>query len=139
MPTRPTGRSTRNTSEHAAASDLMAESGTPLARLIDTAMRAHGYTLKEVARRSGVKQSTVGAYKTGRITGQRANRERLVAVATALDLNVETVLAAAGAPVNASDEATLLKLFRRLPTPEDRVQAVETLRIHARLARERSR
>lgn len=113
---------------------------TPLSRLIQAAFNDHPeWTLDMVARKSGLKLSTVGAYRTGQISGERASRDRLSRLAVALGLPVEDVLEAAGASSNADDEATLIKLFRRLPTGPDRAQAVEALRVHVRFARERSR
>lgn len=112
---------------------------TPLALLVEATMEERGYTLGALARRSGLSQSTVGAYKTGQITGERSSRDRLTKLATGLGLPIEDVLEAAGASADASDEATLLKLFRRLPTATDRAQAVESLRVHVRFARQRPR
>jgi len=111
---------------------------TPLSLLVTAALEEQGLTLDAVARRSGIPMSTVAAYKLGNITGERADPKRLTALATALGIPVEDVLEAAGAASDAGDEATLVKLFRRLP-PEDRAQAVESLRVHVRFARQRRR
>lgn len=112
---------------------------TPLSLLVTAAMEEQNLTLDAVARRSGIPMSTVAAYKVGNITGERSNRARLTALATALSIPVEDVLEAAGAAHGAGDEATLIKLFRRLPTPQDREQAVEAMRVHVRYARARRR
>lgn len=113
---------------------------TPLARLVQAAFAAHPeWTLDSIARKADIPVSTVSAYRTGQITGERAHRDRLSRLAVALGLQVEDVLEAAGASSNADDEQTLIKLFRRLPTGPDRAQAVEALRVHVRFARERKR
>lgn len=113
---------------------------TPLARLVQAAFADHPeWTLDTIARKSGLPLSTVSAYRSGQITGERASRDRLSRLAVAIGLPVEDVLEAAGASANADDEATLLKLFRRLPSGSDRAQAVEALRVHVRFARERKR
>lgn len=113
---------------------------TPLSRLVQAAFDDHPeWTLDTVARKADLPISTVGAYKTGQVSGERANRDRLSRLAVALGLPVEDVLEAAGASANADDEQTLIKLFRRLPSGSDRAQAVEALRVHVRYARERKR
>ena len=95
--------------------------------------------MESVARKAKIPVSTVSAYRTGRISGERAHRDRLSRLALALGLNVEDVLEAAGAASGEPDEQALIKLFRRLPPGPDRAQAVETLRVHVRFARERKR
>lgn len=113
---------------------------TPLSRLVEAAFDEHPqWTLETVARKAGIPVSTVGAYRSGRISGERANRDRLSRLAVALGLPVEDVLEAAGASGHADDEQALIKLFRRLPPGPDRTQAVEALRVHVRFARERKR
>ena len=113
---------------------------TPLSRLVQAAFEDHpGWTLESVARKAKIPVSTVSAYRTGRISGERAHRDRLSRLALALGLNVEDVLEAAGAASGEPDEQALIKLFRRLPPGPDRAQAVETLRVHVRFARERKR
>jgi transcriptional regulator with XRE-family HTH domain len=111
-----------------------------LNRLIADHMAAEGLTLEQVARKGGVSIGTVSAYKLG-VRGRRPDRETLRRLATGLGLPVDALFAAAGLIEPGADETSqervVLSLWRELPTPADREQALATLRVHVNAARKR--
>lgn len=124
---------------HSDGSDSIGMPETPLARLVDAALIKSGETLESVSRRSGIPVSSLNAYRRGQITGERTSPARLEQLALALGLNMENLAEAVGVAMTKSDEMTMMKLFRRLPSNADKAQAVETLRVHVKYARARRR
>jgi len=114
---------------------VMAETG--LTRLVRAVMAEHDMTLDAVARRGGLPLSTVGAYHSGAISGDRPREETLRKLAKGLGIPASDLLDAAG--IGVEDDRAMLILFRQLPTAGDRKQALTTLRAHVTAARARRR
>lgn len=98
-----------------------------LTLLLRVAKEENGWTIAQIARRSGLEPSTIGAYLSGQATGERPRPDTFRALAAGFKVPLEDLYEAAGVS-GGDEERALVSLYRRLPTQTDRRLALTTLR-----------
>jgi len=101
-------------------------------------MEEEGWTLREVAERSGLSSQAVSTYRTGERLVTRPRKDTLRKLARGLQLDERIVFEAAGV-VTGVEERALVALLRQMPTDEDRQALLRTARALVESARRRER